>query len=450
MGQLWCCGREFQNSIDESVHRLMLDEAVRLGFEGFTSDNNHIYHASGGRNFYRGLGRNIGSLKSMLSGVDGLWIEEGDSLSAETLRVLSASLRLSAADAERVIAGEDVKMPEIWITLNRGNSTDPISQKWLKRAEKDLARCGYYEDDNIMIVEINYTDMPKKWFEASGLESERADDEENLSPAAYEHKWLGAYADTVENAIIMPHWFDACVDAHKVLGFEPRGIEIVTHDPSDDGSDAKGLTYRHGVVILDAQERNIGDINEGGDWAIEYCEERKPDMFLWDGDGMGVGLRRQFKDALMPKRIKVEMFKGSNSVDRPDDLYEAAGDVGVKTNKQTFKNKRAQYYWLLRDRIYRTYQAVEKKKYFDPDELISFDSGIESLDLLRSEVCRIPLKRTPTGLIQIMSKQDMARLGIESPNMADALMMSFANPILLVNARPKARAVRAKAASGWS
>ena len=53
-GQLWCCAREYQNTIDESVHRLLLDEIDRLEIPGFTYDKSHINHESGGRNFYRG------------------------------------------------------------------------------------------------------------------------------------------------------------------------------------------------------------------------------------------------------------------------------------------------------------------------------------------------------------------------------------------------------------
>ena len=74
-GQLWCCARENQNSIEESVHRTILDEIDRLGLTGFTDTKTQIKHISGGRAFYRGLARNITSLKSTLSGINGLWIE---------------------------------------------------------------------------------------------------------------------------------------------------------------------------------------------------------------------------------------------------------------------------------------------------------------------------------------------------------------------------------------
>jgi len=432
-GQLWCCGREYQNSIDESVHRLILEEIERLGAEGFSSDNNHIYHKeSGGRNFYRGLRLNPRSLKSMLSGVDGLWIEEGDSLSENTLKVLTTSLRLSAKDSDKLIAGEEVKMPEIWITMNRGSSADPVSMKWLKRAEKDLAKTGYYEDDNLMIVQINYDEIPKIWFQASGLESERADDEANMDAAEYYHKWHGGYSDTVPNAIITQDMFKACIDSHIKLGFKAEGVEVVSHDPSDIGIDSKGLAYRKGVVFLDVQESEEGDVNDGADWAIEYCEEKKPDHFIWDGGGMGLGLRRQFNNALGATRTGTQMFDGAATPARPGEIYEDGRDTkeNKKTNKETFVNQRAQFYWELRDRCWRTYQAVVKNVYYNPDELISFSSDIKAIDLLQAEICRIPKKHHSLNKVQIMSKKEMKdKHEIESPNMADSIMMNLAyNP----------------------
>ena len=132
-GQLWCCARENQNSIEESVHRTILDEISRLEIGGFEDTKTSIVHTSGGRAFYRGLARNITSLKSTLSGIDGLWIEEGEDISENTLRVLTASVRLNAKDSQRLIAGEDVKMPEIIITMNRGTRQGAVAKKWLFR-----------------------------------------------------------------------------------------------------------------------------------------------------------------------------------------------------------------------------------------------------------------------------------------------------------------------------
>jgi len=451
-GELWCCARENQNSIEESVHRTILDEIARLNINGFDDTKTSITHPSGGRTFYRGLARNITSLKSTLSGVDGLWIEEGEDISANTLRVLTASVRLSAKDTEALLDGNkltnidqlndllldsDMKMPEIIITMNRGKRCGAVAQKWLARADSELARCGYYEDDTIMVCQMNYTDMPQSWFIASGLEQERLDDVDKLTQAQYDHKWHGAYLDEVENSIIKPEWVDACKDAHKLERlkkvFEPHGAKIVSHDPFDDGGDAAGLALRHGSIIKAVKSKTSGEIDECCDWATDHALEWNADIFRWDGGGMGTGLKRQVSDNFKGTKVQYQIFDGSLSgkgMDNAEKVYlpdEAQRDANPKKFKDTFRNNRALYYTDLADRCYNTYRCVVKGQYVDPDIMISFDSdGIQDWELLRTQLCSIPKKDNANDLIQILGKAEMKLLSIESPNEADCVMMSLA------------------------
>ncbi len=454
-GELWCCARENQNSIEESVHRTLLDEITRLDIPGFTETKTAIAHISGGRTFYRGLSRNITSLKSTLSGVDGLWIEEGEDISDNTLRVLTASVRLSAKDTEdlldgrvvssiddldELLADSDIKMPEIIITMNRGARTGAIAKKWLVRAEKELSRCGYYEDDTIMVVQMNYTDMPQSWFIASGLEQERLDDEEIMSDAAYEHKWGGGYMDEVEGSIIKGIWFDACLNAHKLKRlekvFEPHGARIASYDPFDDGGDAAAYVVRHGSIIQKVISKTSGEIDVCTDWATGHAINDKADWFTYDADGMGAGIKRQVSIAFKGKHIKYHPFKGSLSgsgQDNADKIYidvQDKKDEEKQTFAETFLNNRAQYYINLRDRMFNTYKCVVKGEYIDPIEMISFNTeGIENVLDLRSQLTRIPQIDNSGGLIQLMNKKQMKANKIDSPNEADSVMMSLFKPI---------------------
>lgn len=410
-GHRVCCTREFQNSIDDSVHENLKLEIARLGLDDqFEVQANRILSA--GEIFYKGLARNITSIKS-IAGVDYLWIEEGESVSENSLKVLTPSIRSSAAETE--------KMPEIWITMNRGSSNDAVAQKYLARAEKDLKKTGRYEDDLIMAVEVNWRDNP--WFPPE-LEMERLDDLENLTRAEYDHIWEGHYADSIENALIDPAWFDACVDAHIALGFDARGQERIAYDPADTGDD-KAVAYIHGSVIKDVVATGEGEIDTATDWACGYANERKPDVFVWDADGMGAGLKRQIESAFAGKKVKLEPFNGGHGVDNPNEIFQQ-GDQLERRNRHVYKNRRAQWYWQLRERMYRTYRAVEKgEKVIDPDTLISFSSEIGQLQALRAEICRVPRKHNPNGMIQILSKPEMKKMAINSPNMADAVMMAI-------------------------
>ena len=453
-GNLWCCARENMNSIEESVHRTLLDEIDRIGLQGFEDTKTSITHASGGRCFYRGLSRNITSLKSTLSGIDGLWIEEGEDVSESTLRTLTASVRLNATDTEKLLNGKeissieeldalladsDIEMPEIIITMNRGARTGAIAKQWLSRAEKDLERSGYYEDDLIMVVEMSYTDMPRSWFIASGLEQERLDDLDKLSDAGYAHKWEGKYLDEVENSLIKGAWFDAAIDAHKLdrlkKAFEPTGAKFAAHDPFDGGGDAGGFAVRHGSIITKVCKKTDGGIDEVCDWAIALSKSAGADWFIWDGGGMGTGLKRQVALAFDNTKTEYFLFQGGLSgkgQDNAKKIYQpeyGERKNNPKTYADTFYNNRAQYYTILADKLYATYRCVIKGEYVDPQEMLSIDSeGVEDMAALRSEMTRIPLKETDRDLIQLMSKKEMKSNGIESQNETDSIVMTLITP----------------------
>lgn len=419
-GQRICATREHQNSIEDSIHENLKIEINRLGVAGFQILSNEINTHSGGHIFYRGLARNITSLKS-LAGVNKLRIEEGEAVSVKSLRVLTPSIRSSAAANEQ----EDHEPPELWISMNRGSRQDGIAKKYLKRAEPELARCGRYEDDLVMIVQMNYQDNP--WFPPE-LEQERLDDKANLSDDEYDHIWGGEYDETVERAIIKKAWFDAAIDSHLKLGITPTGATVATHDPADEGGDSKSYACRRGIFYSDIDEIIAKDGNDGCDIATERAIQANADLFVWDGDGMGALLRRQVKTSFDGIKCELRMYKGSNEVEDKKAVYDGVGSLGSKdkpkTNADTFFNKRAQYYIKLAQRFYNTYLWVVKGEYQNPDSIISISSDIKLLDKIRSEICRIPRIPNGSGKIQLMSKKDMkSKLGIDSPGMADCLAM---------------------------
>ena len=410
------CGREFQASIDDSVHKLlkmMIEDRLQLA--GFNILDQRIDCLTGGGFRFKGFARNSSAVKSA-QGFKYSWIEEAQTLSKESIQDLTPTIRAEGS--------------QLYFTANPKSSADPFSKRFIVPYLKELTRDGIYEDDLHLIIVMNWRDNP--WFPAE-LEAERQWDLKNLPRAEYDHIWEGAFSDHVEDAIIPAEWFDAAIDAHVKLGFEPKGQKVVSHDPSDKGPDDKGLCYRHGSVVLDVQERTGLDVNEGCDWAVDYAIECQADLYVWDCDGLGVSLRRQTLKAIKGKKMDHVEFRGGKGVDNPKQTYQKVSShssAKAKSNEETFKNRRAQYYWMLRDRFYNAYQAVELDKYIDPDEMISLSSEISNMAALRAEVCRIPRKPNGAGLIQIMSKEEMAhqKPPIASPNMADSLMMSLAVP----------------------
>jgi phage terminase large subunit len=422
------CLREFQSSIKNSVHSLLKEEQSRLGFEGFDVQAQSILYEGREAFQFAGLSRNVDSIKSA-HGFKRYWCEESQFISEDSLTALTPTARKKPKKGMPTVLEDDIEDNSEDVSMifvaNPGSSEDPFSQRFIVPFQDELDANGFYEDDMHLVVVMNHEDNP--WYAESGLEAEREWDYKNRSRALYDHIWLGKYNDSVENSLIQAEWFDACIDAHKKLGFQPRGVVQAAHDPSDMGGDSKGFAIRHGSVINFVDEKKTGNINEGGDWATGLAIQHRCDSYTWDCDGMGVGLSRQTAQAFEGKRVDVAMFKGSESPDMPDAIYEPVPGSGMmhqKTWKETCKNKRAQYYLMLRDRCYRTYRAVVHGEYHDPDTLISFSSEITILNKLRAELCRMPIKPNGNGLFELYTKDAMkAKFNLTSPNLGDSVMM---------------------------
>lgn len=430
MGRNLMCIREFQASIADSVHALISDEIKRLELDNCDVTDKAIkftHNKSMAR--FMGLSRNPESVKSAFGFLD-WWIEEAQFLSEKSLRVLTPTARkkpkkglpgkLKEIDADEV----DVSAVSMTFCANPASSEDPFSQRFIVPFKSELDANGIYEDDMHLIIKMNWSDNP--WFDESGLEKERQFDMANLPRTTYDWIWEGGFNDEIENALIKAEWFDACIDAHEKLGFKPYGVVKVTHDPSDLGPDPKAVCVRKGNVITNVVQRSDIDVNEGSDWALGIAINEGADQYEWDVGGMGVTLKRDVNAALEGKSMAAHQFNGGSAVDNPDMIHEPSGAQNIqseKTNKEICKNLRAQCYLSLRDRVFRTYQAVEKGVMCDPSMLISFSSECENLTGLRSELCRLPIK--PSTIFEMYTKPEMrSKFKVRSPNLADTVMMS--------------------------
>jgi len=404
------CFREFQNSIDDSVQSLLANQIRKIGLDGFSFTNTSVKSSNGAEAKFKGLARNPDSMKSM-DGFKRFWTEEAQATSENSLKLLTPTMREEGGS--------------MIFTANPASSEDPFSKRFITPFREVLDRDGIYEDELHLIIDMNYTDNP--WF-PNDLDQERKWDHANLPRALYDHIWMGQFNDSIPNGLIMSEWFDACIDAHEKLGFKARGIKKVTHDPSDQGPDPKAISLRHGNVIEQVEEREDLDVNEGMDWATDYAVQNNADQFEYDVGGMGAGLKRQANTNLDGTHVDVYQFNGASSPDMADAIYQPAigeNSQQQKTNKEVFRNLRAQCYASLRDRVYLTYRAIVHGEICDPELLISFSSNIKHIGKLRSELCRIPIKPNGSGLFELYTKDTMrSKFKLSSPNLSDCVMMS--------------------------
>lgn len=422
------CLREFQGSIADSVHRVFegsIKERL-LCNDRFEIQKNTVINRNGAHTVYQGANRNPDSMQSAQN-FKYSWFEEAHKASEESLdKLLPTILRNKGA--------------QCWFTANPQSSADPFSQRFLVPYYDEFMTNGYYEDDVHLILRVNWRNNP--WWNEE-QERLRAWDYEHYSRAKYDWIWEGHFNDSVEDALIEPEWFDACVDACEKLGIKPTGARVTSYDPADTGDDENAYASRLGIHFDHIDEIDRPNGNLACDDVCEIANEMNTDLFVWDGDGMGALLRKQISQNFAGVRqVEYRMYRGSESVDDPNEPYEGlySSSDGVlsqqdrenmKTNKDMFYNKRAQYWVKLANRMERTYKAVTTKTYIDPDELISISSKIPLLQKLRSEVCGVPRKKNLTGKIALMPKEEMKlRYGRKSPNMGDCLAMAMESPIL--------------------
>lgn len=132
------CGREFQNSIDESVKQTIEAniESMGLSDEFQILGKQIICKRTGTRFFFMGLRYNINKVKS-LGRIDICWIEEADKTSKTTLDKLIPTIR-GRSRLEEDRGGPFGNGPEIWISYNPDLDTDEIYKRTVSEKDKYL------------------------------------------------------------------------------------------------------------------------------------------------------------------------------------------------------------------------------------------------------------------------------------------------------------------------
>ena len=392
------CLREFMNSLEDSVHSCLKEEIETMGMsELFRVTDRQIKGPNDSLFRYASMSRNIGGLRSKHD-YDIAWVEEAETVRQRSLDVLFPTIRKPGS--------------EVWMTFNPDDEFGAVYEM-VKPHLATIRKNGFYEDENTYIVKTSLEDNP---FAPHVMLEESA-----RMKRADLKKWLHIYGGEVaadyRDSLIQPEWIVSAIDAHKKLkGFTAQGLRAVSFDPADTG-DAKALMKRHGSVVTGGYQWFDGELPEAIDRAFQEAFDYRAEQLVYDAVGIGRGVKVKLTERIAGKQLKPVAFEGSASVDFPTEIY-----ADHKTHKDTFRNKRAQYYWLLRDRFEATHNAVTKGIYTDPDKLISLSSDIEDMDVLKSELVKIKRITRATSYIQIEPKENLDK----STNMSDALKMLFA------------------------
>ena len=205
------CAREFQNSLDESVHSLLsmlIKEIWRDGSWVFYWDiqkTTIINKLTGSEFIYSGLRYKIDSIKS-LARIDICWVEEARNISKTTIQKLGPTIRGQYKDG-MTKGGPFSKGPEIWISYNPELSSDEIYKRSVLEREKYFPEYMKNEETGNMekyaiICHVNYNDnrfFPEDMRQDMMISKAAYEADENNTD--YLHIWLGQTKQVLEGSI---------------------------------------------------------------------------------------------------------------------------------------------------------------------------------------------------------------------------------------------------------
>ena len=357
------CMREVQESIKDSVYKLLCDRIAENELNDYKITATQIINKITGTSFiFKGLQEQYaGNIKS-LEGVDIVWLEEAQKISKKSWDILNPTIRKAGS--------------EIWISMNRELENDPVWQA-----------VAAHPDERTLVVKVNYTDNPfcsdEMKYLAAKCQKENPDD--------YEHIWLGAPVSLGTEKLISYKSVRLAMENGWRTSTSPL---IIGLDVARFGDDASVFCFRRGRVCLEFKSFKHLDNVAVANQATFFIRQYRPARMFIDAGGVGGGVVDILLDRGFKKIVRSVMFGAKAILD------------------ERYHNRRAEMWDELR-------QWLEN------------EGGVQlpENEQLAAELCAVKKKYDSRGRLQLEEKAELkSRLG-RSPDMADALALTFAEPV---------------------
>lgn len=290
------CARELQNSIADSVHKLLSDQIWSLGLQHrFHVTKTSITSTNGSEFLFKGLRHNAAEIKS-LEGVDICWTEEAQSVSKESWDLLIPTIRKQDS--------------EIWISFNPGRPDDETYKRFVLSPP-----------ENAIVKKVGYRENP--WFpDVLRKEMEFC---RRTDPDAFRHVWEGEPRVLTNAQIFRKRYviepFDTPPDARFYHGAD-WGFSCLVGDtvvPTDKGEKLlkdiqagdRVLTREGYKTVIHSQSRGIKKVYAvdcGYKNTIIATEDHR--IFTADGWRQVKDLRETEKLCVMKSSLTARFIRG--------------------------------------------------------------------------------------------------------------------------------------------
>lgn len=247
------------------------------------------------------------------------------------------------------------------------------------------------------------------------------------------------YSAAVLNTVIPMEWIDAAVDAHLRIvwrddkGNLQRGLtaqQIGTSwgaalDVADGGMDKNAIALRQGIVWRYADHWGARDTAETTRKAVDLTRRLGRVLLQYDCIGVGAGVKSEYNRLVDEKLIDTEKLQfvpwnaGAGVINPAFRII--PDDEQSLMNGEMFENLKAQAWFSMRGRFYKTFRNVMFGDIYPIDEMISLDGNMAVLHQIKKELAQVTMKQS--GRLKTMIEK--APEGTHSPNIADAGVMVY-------------------------
>lgn len=221
-----------------------------------------------------------------------------------------------------------------------------------------------------------------------------AEDYGGVESDSYLVRVLGEFPTGDPHAVISLHDFEsACRRAGETTDAAVMGVDVARF-----GNDDSVIMVRRGPTVVKVEVHHGQDTHE----IAGLCSKLAAEMGVVDINVDVIGVGSGVADSL--RRMTRARVHDVNVGAKP----------GRTEDQERFENARAQHYWGLRER-------------FESNEINLGMIDPKLLDRLSPELIGVRYEHTAAGKIKIESKDDFKKRLNRSPDMGDALMLTFAS-----------------------
>lgn len=271
------------------------------------------------------------------------------------------------------------------------------------------------------IFRLHWRDDPRKTEEWAQAKQASFSD-----PTTWASEFDIDYTASVEGVCIPAAWVES---AKRIQRYEPGVVASAAAVLGGDvgAGKAKSISIvRSGPVVHPPKSRGEPDTTDTALWMLEIARLGAVKRLNFDAPGVGAGV----SSTLMKNPIAGLAISPINTGLPPSERMWPDG----RTSEEMFGNLKAEIWWLCRTALQRTHEHmlyIEGKpggQRHSPTDLLALPSGDQDSDALCLQLSLVKWERNEKGKIVIEKKEALRRRGISSPDHADALVLTFAEP----------------------